>query len=327
MNYYINLLKKYLTDKFPILHNVMTPNHGIIPEVEDEEDHVMGALSFHNWKVIKPDSDWSEEASKMIKEVQKGRYFDSMGCTGYGLMNDMEMLALAKWGELWNKSDRFINKMSGTSRRGNTMKRVLDCVRKNGVVNEEDWSWNRDKFTWDEYYAPIPQDVQAKGKLWLKKYKFGYDKVWVTKATLIEALKYSPLYVGGYAWYKKGMLYYSMGNPNHVFVLINSKQMICYDSYEPYIKQLDPAFKLFYVRRIYLERTDATYNQEQIDVLIARGLKYIMDVEGAGQIYELTKKGLTYINANEARDLGLRTLQGKKEFVGVSKEMINKIIL
>ena len=325
--YFLNLIKKYLTDKFPILHNVMTPNHGILPEVEDEEDHVMGATLFHNWKVLKPDSDWTEEASKMINEEQKGRRFDTMGCTNYALMNILEMFAINKWGETWNLSDRYGNKLSGTSRRGNTMKRVLECLRKNGVVNEEDWSWDRDKFDWNEYYAPIPQDIQAKGKLWLKKYKFGYDRVWVTKATLIEALKYSPLYVGGYAWYKRGMLYYSMGNPNHVFVLINRTQTIAYDSYNPYIKHLDENFKFFYVRRIYLERTDATYNQEQIDVLMKRGLRWIMDVEGNGRIFELTKKGLTYINANEARDLGLRTLENSKEFVGVSKEMIDKIIL
>jgi len=325
--YYINLLKKYLTDKFPILHNVMTPNHGILPEEVDEEDHIMGATAHYNWKVLKPNSDWSEEANKMINEVQKGRYFDTMGCTGYGLMNAMEMVAMNKWGETWNLSDRFINKMSGTSTRGNTMKRVLETVRNEGVVNEADWDWDRDKFSWNDYYASVPEDVKAKGKLWLKKYTFGYDGVWVTKATLLEALKYSPLYVGGYSWYKRGMYYVSVGNPNHVFTVINSKQMLAYDSYQPYIKNLSPDYKLFYVRRIYLERTDATYNQDQIDSLIKRGLKYIMDVEGSGEIYELTDKGLKYISSNEARDLGLRSLEKAKEFVGVSKEIINKIIL
>ena len=324
--YFLNLLKKYLTDKLPFLHRVLTPNHGILPEIEDERDHIMGATAHYNWKVLKEDSDWSDEANKMINEEQKGRYFDSMGCTGYGLMNVLEMLAINKWGETWNLSDRFINKMSGVSRRGNTMKRVLETVRKNGVVNEEDWSWD-DTFNWNEYYKNVPEDVQAKGRLWLKRYTFGYDGVWVTKATLLEALKYSPLYVGGYAWYKRGMYYISAGSPNHVFTIINSKQMLAYDSYHPYIKNLDPNFKLFYVRRIYLERTDATYNQDQIDVLMKRGLEFIMDVEGHGQIYKLTKKGLEYINVNQARDLGLRTLEDAKKFVGVSKEMINKIIL
>jgi len=37
--------------------------------------------------------------------------------------------------------------------------------------------------------------------------------------------------------------------------------------------------------------------------------------------------GDKYISSNEARDLGLRSLEKAKEFVGVSKEIINKIIL
>lgn len=322
--YHFNLLKKYLTDKFPFLHRIIRPNYGIILEEENDLDHVMGATKYYNWKVLKPDSDWSAEASKMINEEQKGRLFDTMGCTGYGLLNVLEMLAFNKWGEIWNLSDRFITKLAGNTRRGNTMKKVLETVRKQGAVNEADWSWDRNKFNWNEYYKNVPQDVQNKGKLWLKKYLFGYDRVWVTKATLIEALKYSPLYVGGYAWYKKGMLYYSMSNPNHVFVLINSKQMICYDSYSPYVKNLSQDYKLFYVRRIYLEKKDVEYDQKDIDKLIARGFIYIQRTDkvngGRGQVYQLSNKGLTELNKQQKMEIGIAGLADKDDLTGVSEK-------
>lgn len=296
MFYKLNLLKRNLINKFPSLGRFLNINYGLLPEIEDERDNIMGANERFNWQVIKPDSKWTEEFKKIDMEVQKGRYFDTMGCTGYSLMNCIEMLAMAKWGEKWNLSDRYINKMSNTSRRGNSMRNVLESVRKFGVVNEEDWPWDREKFSWNEYYKTVPSYVIAKGMNWLKEYNFGYESVWSTKAMIIEALKYSPLYVGGYAWYKRGMFYYSTSNPNHCFTSIEELlQRSAGDSYNPFIKHLAPNYKLYYVKRVYLEKKNIKFNIQLINKNLEEGVRYVTRSEANGEFYKLTKEGLVYI--------------------------------
>jgi len=295
LNYKLNLIKKLLVDEYPILKKILKVNYGLIPEIEDERDYVMGAETPLSWKVLNPSGDWKNEALQMIHEEQKGRTLETMGCTGYSLNNIEEMIEIKRGYDRTNRSDRFLNKISGTTQNGNEMRRVLEARRQNGFVSEEDYTWDRDKFTWNEYYKEIPQPIKDRALINNKKYVFGYDSVWTTRSLLEEALKYSPLYVGLYAWYKNGSLYYSVSSPNHACTIISRKQFTAYDSYNPYIKNLADNFAVYYVKRIYLEKAGEEYNAQEVQAIKKAGYKYIIRPNSKGEFYKITDTGLEYI--------------------------------
>jgi len=209
--------------------------------------------------------------------------------------NVEELIEITKGYERINRSDRFLNKISGTTKRGNSLSNVLECRRQYGFVREEDWTWDRDKFRWYDYYAPLPPEVKDKALINNKIYDFGYDGVWATKSMLHEALKYSPLYVALYAWYERGGLYYSVGRANHASVIINRDTFIDYDSYEPHIKYLSEGFKVYYVKRIHLEKREKMFNEENIQNLIKEGRKYVIRPNSNGEFYKIYKDRLEFI--------------------------------
>jgi len=297
LKYQLNIAKKLLVDKYPRLRRVLSINYGLLPEIPSDKDYIMGASDDKiNWAVLKPDSNWLPEAEKMFDEEQRGRLVETMGCTGFALNNVEEMIELNKWGKAINRSDRFLNKISGTTKSGNSMNYVLEARRKYGFVEEKDWSWDKNNFDWDDYYRPLSPDIKEKALINAKKYTFGYDSVWSTsKQMLNEALKYSPLYVGLYAWYRRGMLYYSVGSPNHASVIINRNTFMDYDSYDPFIKHLNEDFSVFYVKRIYLEKADVDFNMTKIKELMAEGYKYGVRPDNNGEFYKITENGLEYI--------------------------------
>lgn len=299
--YNLNLLKKLLIDEYPILRKYIKVNYGLLPEQEDARDYIMGASNDKiNWKVIKQDSNWLPEAKQMINEVQRSGKLETMNCTRFALNNVIELLHLGKWGEVVNYSDRFPGDLQGTTRSGNSMRNQLECTRKYGLVLEKDYPWEKEKFNWAEYYARPPKAIMDKGELWTKKYTFGYDAVWATKSMVIEALKYSPLYVALYAWYSKGNLYYSAGNPNHASVIISREQFLNYDSYEPHIKELSEDFKLYYVKRIYLEKKGLEFDKDKLDYYKnKRGAEFLMRVENHGEIYDIRDGKLIHKSGND----------------------------
>ena len=292
MNFLLTLAQKY-----PLINRILKLHYGLLPDPESDKDDIMGALSRFNWVKLREDGDWTGVFKELDMETQKKR-FDTMGCVSFSLLNIVEMLAFQKWGETWNLSDRYLAKMSNTSRRGNNMRNVADTMRKLGAVNEDDWKWDA-PFNWNEYYARIPAELTAKGQQWLKEYEFGYDAVWATASMMKEAIKYSPLWVGGYAWAKRGVLYYSYGKPNHAFVLTRYAPKIVGDSYDPFEKHLDENFKLYYIKRIYLAKKKQEFNKKEIMQFIKKGVRRLMRVEKHGEVWELSKDGIVYKSPDE----------------------------
>lgn len=282
MNLFVKLAQKYnwLRPFLPYTNGFNVKKE--ISEAEDKDD-VMGAEERFDWQVVKLDGDWLKEANEIKLEYQ-----DWMDCTGHSIKNVIEMLVLAKFGLKWNISAAYINKMANTSKyNGNSMKTILETVRKYGVVFDEDWP---EENRWQD----IPQGIIDKGIAWTKEWDFGYDLAYNTKKGLEEALKYSPIYVAGYAWYKKGMLYYSVYEANHCFSEIKENQKTARDSYDPHIKYLAEDFKLFFVRRIFLGKKTPEYNKKEITKFLERGVKRLMRVEHLGEVWELSADGIVY---------------------------------
>jgi hypothetical protein len=84
--------------------------------------------------------------------------------------------------------------MSGTTANGNYLTAVGDSIRHDGVVSEEDWPFDRDNMTWDQYYAEIPQEIKDKGKVLMLQYEVEYELVFPPNHDQIwNALQYGPV--------------------------------------------------------------------------------------------------------------------------------------
>ena len=80
------------------------------------------------------------------------------------------------------------------------------------------------------------------GKLWIKEYELKYENHIDNKQRMMEALKYSPLWTAGFAWYQKDGLYRSYGTANHAFLVVGyveGEYWLAFDSYSPFLKKLD----------------------------------------------------------------------------------------
>lgn len=168
-------------------------NTGVIIVQPEATDFMVGALEY---KEIC--SDWTNFLPST--ERQYTRYADTMACVSFSAMNTLETQinylyasnTLQKADKEFldtngyivngkcNLSDRFIAKMSGTTNQGNSMNKVWQTIRECGVIPESDWAFN-DNFTWEEYYAEIPQELKDKGKKFLERFIINYE--WVLTGT------------------------------------------------------------------------------------------------------------------------------------------------
>jgi len=272
-----NLLIKIIK-KFPRFFSIFGFND-LKPDILDDRDDVMGqAEPRFEWEVLREDGDCKEEYLDTDLEIQNW-----MDCTGHGMKNILQILYLVKFGTKISISAAYINGMAKTSKyRGNSLKNVLEAVRKYGWVTDEEWPE-------ENRWKTIPQSVIDKGQNRLKEYDFGYDLVASTKKGLDTGCKFSPLYGGGAAWAKRrNGLYYTFGRANHAFILLaNIVKRLAGDSYYPHVKQLAEDYQFIWARRIYLGKKESVYNQEELKRLIDKGTKYVVRPEKNGELYHI----------------------------------------
>jgi len=294
-------------------------------EEKDPRNFMFGTDTGLAKKPLVEDGQWDEYLPG--DEIQRGKYFDTMGCVSFACLNTIETLAKRKWGADWNKSDRFTAKMSGTGRNGNHLSNVMWSVKNHGTVNENTWTWDRDKFSWNDFYRSIPADVKGVGKRWGKEYEAGYEFLHRHPNTYKEALRFSPIWCAGFAWYKKGDLYYNYGRANHSFIIYGydwGNYWKVLDHYPPYRKKLHWSFLVSYPRLMVLKKANQDFDLQAIIALIKRGFKYIMRVEkhsGAkGQVYELSAtQGLIERKQNELNNIVIRQLAEARDLTGISE--------
>ena len=313
-----------MVDKYQWLGYILSWNSGYIEDKITEEDWAFGASR----PILKEDGQYDNDLPK--EEHQKSKYFDSFACTNYGVANAIETVARITLKVVWDKSDSFNAVGSGTvPGRGNSIGNACYDARKgHGMINQEDRPLPVD-FRRNDFYAPLTQEQSNKGKEFLTEYNIEYERVMGNQRSMMQALKHSPLIVGGYAWYQKNGYYRSINRANHVFIVYGYVEGVywkVFDSYPPYNKKLDWNFKFIGVRTIYLEKKNMEYNQSEIDNLIKRGFKYIMRVLGHGEIYELTSNGLKYLSKDEWNDINVKRTADEEKLIGVPEELYLKII-
>lgn len=147
---------------------------------------------------LQPDGQW--DAYLPPDEVQN-LAMEPMACVTFALLNCVEILERRIFGTTTNWSDRFLAKLSKTTRRGNDPHKVAETLRDKGCVYESDLPYTTEIDTWEKFYAPIPFQLEVDAQVKFKgKYKFGHQWVRPDASSMMAALTCSPLTVGVYAW-------------------------------------------------------------------------------------------------------------------------------
>ena len=174
----------------------MIRDYGFIEPQITEEDYTFGGGQIKSIPLTFS-GQWDEYLPTHEKQVKS---IDTQGCVTFGTLNALEIL-FKKRGEERNFSDRFIANLSGTTLRGNTPSKVLDTIRKKGLVSEEILPFEYG-MTWHEFYADIDRKTLREGKKFLKRYEVQHDWVFTRGAdhkALQDALSYSPVGVSVHA--------------------------------------------------------------------------------------------------------------------------------
>lgn len=287
-----------ITEKYSFLHHFIRWTDGLNIEEQEEAEkdprnYYFGASPLAKQE-LQPDGNWTDYFGE--NERQSGR-LETMACTCYSFLNVLEALARRKYGVTWDKSDRFQAKMSGVSRSGNSMNNVLESARKlHGVLDQAIYPNQVDEVAWDEFYKDIPDSLQKKALYFLTEYEIGYEAVSSHPTALKEALKYSPIYCAGYAWYNVDGEYRSLYRPNHAFVIqrYDGNNPIARDSYEPFEKKLASNYTIAYPKIIILNKKNPSFNIDRLKKLIDEGKQYIVRADSKGEWYKITENGLEY---------------------------------
>ena len=174
-------------------------NYGIIlgDHIDTYKSGRLGAIL--PFEERNPSGDW--ESNLPLEEKQYNDNGDSMSCVTFAEVSEIETqeVKINSLDNAPNYSDRWIAKMSGTTRDGNYLWKVADAIRKYGLVREESYPMPPSPWTWDQYHAEINPVLKAKllaeGQEWLKKWDVKYESIMFDRASLMKHLKMSPLTV------------------------------------------------------------------------------------------------------------------------------------
>jgi len=300
-----------------------------IQDIEDnkETDYILGGKKLPT-EIIQPTGQW--ETPQV--EFQR-RSLEPMACVSFSLLNCLEILFEKKYGNKINKSDRFLAKISETTRSGNSFRKVAEAIRKKGAVKEEVWSYP-DTTSWAEYYKVIPNSVFRKAEEWLQGYSFGYEWVysWAglsiaqKQQKLMEALQYSPLQIPVYAWGRqKGGIYLDENRqPNHgttLYGYVAGKYWKIFDSYNNFYKKLEWNYNFRFAMRFNLLKiNDNTmklklYKDWETNTVYAKG-----DNAGDGLYHPIASEDFILQFCNDWGDIYVKNLERKlrKEEIGAT---------
>lgn len=217
-------------------------NTGLIHELPQEQDWVFGGKSGavnnvplfpdgHGWLSIQRD-----------EQTQRNANFDTYSCVTFSCLKALSYYVKKVYGIDVDFSERFTAVMSGTTPgRGNSIRAVLESIRKDGFLLEEDCPFTAD-MTEAEFFSPIPQSLKDKAKKNLDNFmdlgpiviewecisNNPFNGGLIDHSEVREALKYAPVITTGFAW-NGGPVYVNGGQPNHCFLGIDWDDQVEWD--------------------------------------------------------------------------------------------------
>lgn len=247
----------------------MEYNSGLI-EGQRKDDFLGGTIPY---EVRLESGDWTPYLPP--EEWQKNKVIDTMACVTFSALNSVETQYKFLMGKDRNFSDRFTARMSGTTTDGNWLFRVADSMRRDGLVEENDWPFPQN-YTWDEYYATPPIEIVNKARTFLNDFVIQYEWVDVTRESLEKHLKHAPIQVT---------------IPGHAVLNFWRKEDVqkYFDSYEPFIKERKEPFvsamKIVLTRKNLMTKEEVEIWYEILD---------INDPDGSGRAYWVGKPSLAF---------------------------------
>lgn len=244
-------------------------NLGLIYEPIAPEDYTLGSCEFGR-EVVLPSGDWTMYLP--TGEEQQLAGLETMSCVSQSACKNIEMIMnwmidnnkISTANLIWlknngyidglghpNFSGRFVAKMSGTTKNGNSLKNVGETIRKIGLVPESKWPFTAG-MTWEQYYQYPSGEVIKLGRDFLERFQINYEVV--PESKFQEGLKYAPLQTAVHAWNGRdheGHYVKCDGSLNHAVSLfkrtITSLLWGVFDHYklgDSFIKWLNPDFSL-----------------------------------------------------------------------------------
>jgi len=258
-------------------------NTGVILEAPRERDWRLGGVTGAENKVIVEDGDWTKYLPAF--ETQNKHGFDTMGCVSFSLCNVLETYAKATGLGNFNFSDRALACASKTTKQGNSFWSVWMTARKYGLVSEESWPWSTDVDSWEEYYKPIPKEIEDEAIKFADRYNISLEWVNTDTESLDEAIRYSPLWVC---------------NKYHAFTLSKSTS-VGYETLDQYPFS-DGLGRGFWPKTNKLEAaavitlTEKTIMPEETSHISLMEEALVFEAEGAGR-FGLHVRGKIYIDS------------------------------
>ncbi|HEX9503633.1 MAG TPA: hypothetical protein VF974_04915 [Patescibacteria group bacterium] len=214
----------------------MNQNLGVI--IEQPQPSGVGKFLFRNpmrdWLPFEPNAEW-----QLLNHV------DVMACVSYSLCHIIETQIFFLTGKKVDLSERFLAKMSKTTRQGNYLSVVADTALE-GLVMQDEWPVDPNA-TWDEFYSEIPQAIKNKALDFKKNWDMSWR--WITFDQITDALKEAPIQI-------------IINNNTHAVELVNSTTY--FDSYAPFNKPFSAAtyFLLFTINPKNMNQTKLVLSKD-----------------------------------------------------------------
>lgn len=167
-------------------------NFGLVSKPIDPQRWIYKTYSPLIGGEVNPSHDWEQWLP--VVEYQNLYGFDTMACVTFSFLNCIETIWKFQGNPERNFSDRFLAKVSGTNRYGNTFDGVTDGARRKGLIDEARYPHNAN--SWNEYYKEITDDLLIEANKFLKEYEILDEYVRTYRVNDIkQALTESPLQV------------------------------------------------------------------------------------------------------------------------------------
>lgn len=240
------------------------PMDGLIPEKPPKKVRMFGGVIDPKRnriiEILKERGGWKPFLSIFTDEQQRQKGLETMRCTiqgeiakisalfnlciEYKLFDESNIQWLKDTGYIVdgkvNFSERYIAKLSFTSKNGNIDSRVLATIHHNGLVPESMCKWEDWMDTWNEYYTDISKElIYNVGYEFKKRFPFFYKLVYVPEfKDALETTSPIGTYVDGYYKIVNGVVQYSDRMSNHKISLFDITDFNdIQDSYNPFVKK------------------------------------------------------------------------------------------
>ena len=220
-------------------------------------------------------------------------------CIEYKLFDESNIKWLKDTGYIvngkFNSSERYIAKLSFTSKNGNLDSRVLATIHQNGLVPESMCKWEDWMKTWNQYYCPIDKElIYNIGYEFKKRFEFYYKLVYVPEfKDALETTSPIGTYVDGYYKIVNGVVQRSNRMSNHKICLYGIDDLNrVQDSYVPFEKKFVKDYPFFAGSNFYTgKKYSYGYKITFLENIIKKKMIKTIKQKNRAEIYAIDEEG------------------------------------